>query len=132
MMASKKTKPSERLETTELRIEKSASFLKSDWPMIICVAMVVCIIVYSVLNHARHKPDTPQAMFANAIKQVQGLPEWKPGLGAQPLLSKPAAFARSPWQTLYTCPTHGPQTPVFDSNAAPYCPICNQNMMVSQ
>ena len=123
------------MEFNKYQPKTSTVFLKSDWPMIICVAMVICIMIYTVLNHAQSKPDTPQAMYADALKQAQGILEWKPGQGPQPLFSKLAAAkqpAKQPtWQSLYICPIHGSQTPVFQNSAVPRCPICNQNMMVN-
>ena len=100
--------------------------------MIICVAMVILMAIYIVLNHAKSKPDTPQAMYADALKQARGIQEWRPGQGPQPLFSKLAATKRPAWQSLYSCPVHGSQTPVFNANAVPRCPICNQNMAVNQ
>ena len=152
----KKMRQSKTNNTIEHRLESSQSFLKSDWPMIICVTMIVIMIVYSVLYHAKDKPDTPQALAAAAFKQVQGIQEWGPGMGPQPLISKPVAFNPIPeilewrpglgaqpliskpadlekpvWKTLYYCPNHGPQIPMFDVNNRPHCPVDKQIMMVN-
>jgi len=132
-MARKKKEPLKQISFSG-RIKPSVGFFKSDWPMIICVAMVICMMIYTVLNHAKSKPDTPQTMYAAALKQARGIQEWRPGQGSQPLFSKLAATAtkRPAWQSLYSCPVHGSQMPVFKNDAVPRCPICNQNMMVNQ
>ncbi len=103
-----------------------------DWLTISFVIFVICVMVFAVLNHAKDKPDTPQAMMAAALQQIRGIPEWKTGSGSQPLLSRPAAFRVRAWKVLYVCPVHGFQSPVFRTNTQPVCPVCNQTMVVNQ
>lgn len=99
------------------------------------IILVIAGLTLTVLHHAKDKPESPQAMVAAALNQAGGgLQEWRPGMGPQPLVSKPVAFGgKLVWQQLYSCPTHGlAGIPLFGPHGAPHCPLCKQIMTVNR
>jgi len=58
------------------------------------VMTVVVIMVAFVVDKAKQKPQSPQAMMAAAIR------EWAPGMGPQPFMYHPAAQTTPAWQPL--------------------------------
>ncbi|HIJ79394.1 MAG: hypothetical protein OEY01_10580 [Desulfobulbaceae bacterium] len=102
--------------------------------LIVAVLLVIGGVTLAVLHHAKDKPASPQSVVAAALNRAGGLQEWRPGMGPQPLLSKPAAFGNGlQWRHLYSCPTHGlAGTPFYGPHGVPHCPICKQKMMVNR
>jgi len=68
----------------------------------VVVMAVVSIMVTFVVEKAKQKPQSPQAMVAAAIR------EWKPGMGPQPFMYHPAAQTSPSWRPLPQ--TAGPQS----------------------
>lgn len=101
---------------------------------ILLVFFIVAATLAYVLNVAKQKPESPQALVAAAFNLTITAPtEWKPGMGPKPLIYHPAATPAPQWQAMYQCPTHGINgKPQFNKKGVPYCAICNQQMTVTK
>nr|MBF0220780.1 hypothetical protein [Desulfobulbaceae bacterium] len=64
-----------------------------SWLIITLASVIIFGVVFSVLDHARKKPMSPQELVAAAFTQPITAPtlDWKPGMGPQPLIYHPAA-----------------------------------------
>lgn len=113
-----------------------------SWLIMTLAGVIIFGIVFSVLDHARKKPMSPQELVAAALTRPITAPtlDWKAGMGPQPLIYHPAAFQPAPqtqasptWNPLYICPVHGGTGAAISGlNGFLYCSICNQPMVMNK
>ena len=91
------------MEEIETLLEQEHTFTKEayledtlhmpSWLIVSLAFVIIFGILFSVLDHARKKPISPQALVAAAFNRPMTTPnlKWKPGMGPKPLIYHPVA-----------------------------------------
>ncbi len=110
--------------------------IKNDnmvWIIVVIVFIVVFGIILAVLNHAKDKPDSPQALVAAAFLSPAGFHNTMSNYLCNPILTNSIMPGNSGWHYLYLCPIHGGTDKIyFNANGDPKCPVCHKDMVLNQ